>query len=112
MEMENKTGKTTVLRIAITGPESAGKTTLGLALAREFSGFFVEEYARFYLNNLNRSYDAHDVLRIAKNQFQQNQVSRSHELIFLDTEMIGAQIWYTEKYGVTHHEIEKLIDNQ
>jgi nicotinamide riboside kinase len=112
MEMENKTEKTTALRIAITGPESAGKTTLGRALAREFNGFFVEEYARFYLQNLNRSYHAHDVLSIAENQFQQNQASRPHEWIFLDTEMIGAQIWYTEKYGSTHQKIEKLITNQ
>ena len=44
-------------RIAITGPESTGKSTLTKALAIHFNTLWVEEFARTYLNNLGRSYE-------------------------------------------------------
>ena len=37
-------------RIAITGPESTGKSTLTEQLANHFNTLWVKEYAREYLN--------------------------------------------------------------
>jgi len=59
-------GKT--IQIAITGPESTGKSDLTAGLAAYFSGVSVPEYAREYLNKLGRSYRYDDILEIAKQQ--------------------------------------------
>ncbi|MCB0451244.1 MAG: ATP-binding protein [Confluentibacter sp.] len=55
-----------VKRIAITGPESTGKSMLSGRLAEEFNAAWVPEFAREYLDQLNRSYDYDDILTIAK----------------------------------------------
>ena len=54
------------MRIAILGPESSGKSTLAKALASELKIDFTDEYARTYLNNINREYHQNDLLEIAK----------------------------------------------
>ena len=40
-----------MMKIAITGPECVGKTTLSLALAKHYDTHVVSEYARTYLAN-------------------------------------------------------------
>jgi nicotinamide riboside kinase len=55
-------------RIAITGPESSGKTTLCEALAAHYAAPFVEEVARDYLTGLGRAYTADDLRVIANVQ--------------------------------------------
>ena len=47
-----------MLRIAVTGPESSGKTTLCKALSEYFKVAFVPEYARAYLKENERSIQA------------------------------------------------------
>ena len=39
------------LRIAFTGPESSGKTTMATWCAQEFSLSYIDEFARIYLAN-------------------------------------------------------------
>ena len=46
-----------MLRIAITGPESSGKTTLAIALAKHLKSKWVPEFAREYLEISNGKYD-------------------------------------------------------
>ena len=40
-----------MFKIAITGPESTGKSTLAEKLARHFNVDFIPEYSRTYLEN-------------------------------------------------------------
>ena len=42
-----------MLKIALVGPESTGKSTLTVALAEFYGAAFVPEYAREYINELN-----------------------------------------------------------
>ena len=58
-------------KIAITGPESTGKSILTDQLANFFQTIWVQEYARTYIDHLNRPYEQKDILQIAKNQVQQ-----------------------------------------
>ncbi|MCB9201030.1 MAG: ATP-binding protein [Flavobacteriales bacterium] len=60
-------------RIAITGPESSGKTTLARALAAHFGVPWVPEFAREYLEGLDRPYVEEDLLRIAEGQLEAEQ---------------------------------------
>ena len=65
MEKKNRMKK-----IVIIGPESTGKTTLTKSLAKHYNCQFVTEYAREYIDNLNRPYVEDDILKIAKKQIE------------------------------------------
>ena len=51
-----------LIRIAVIGPESSGKSSLCEELARHYQTIWIPEYAREYLNNLQRKYTIDDVI--------------------------------------------------
>lgn len=85
-------------KIVITGPESTGKSTLANLLAKEYGGSIVNEYAREYLEKLNRAYELEDVIIMAKEQLKQEENS-TDEFTFLDTDLTVYSIWIKEKYN-------------
>jgi NadR type nicotinamide-nucleotide adenylyltransferase len=89
-------------RIAITGPESTGKSKLAEQLAEAYDTVFVPEYAREYIDRLNRPYTREDILEIAKGQAgrEDEAAGRAHGFLFADTELIVTKIWSEVKYGV------------
>ena len=57
------------IKIAITGPESSGNTTLSKSLNKHYKeSVLISEFAREYLHKLNRKYQYSDLLNIAKGQ--------------------------------------------
>ncbi|MDC0249492.1 ATP-binding protein, partial [Flavobacteriales bacterium] len=90
-------------KIIITGPESSGKTTLCKVLSTHFNLPFSKEYARKYLNALNRDYIQDDLLKIAKRQLKSEQNTQ-----LLDTDLITIKIWSKYKYS----DCDKWILNQ
>ena len=58
-------------KIVITGPESTGKTTLAEALAQKLNALLIPEYARSYVEGLNRPYTYSDVEMIAQHQLEE-----------------------------------------
>ena len=50
-----------MLRIAVTGPESSGKTTLCGALAEHYQVSYIPEYARTYLEQTQGQYQCTDL---------------------------------------------------
>ncbi|MBN2166267.1 MAG: ATP-binding protein [Marinilabiliaceae bacterium] len=86
-----------MIKIAITGPESVGKSTLSQQLAKHFHGNFVTEFARDYIQQLNRSYNYFDVEKIAKKQIEQYinvQKQLSYPYVFFDTFLIITKVWF------------------
>ena len=81
-------------KIIITGPESSGKTTLCQQLSTHFNIPFVKEFARAYIDALDRSYIIDDLLSIAKGQLKSEINSQ-----LLDTDLITIKIWGEYKYG-------------
>jgi NadR type nicotinamide-nucleotide adenylyltransferase len=82
-------------KVAITGPESTGKSMLAQQLAAHFHTVFVPEYAREYIDKLGRPYEYGDILNIAKGQIE-NEISlypKADKFIFCDTELIVTKIW-------------------
>jgi len=96
------------LKIAITGPESTGKTTLARQLAAHYHTLWVPEYARYYLTLLDRPYTPDDVVEIAKGQvYWENELAKLQpNLLFCDTDLLVCKIWLQFKYGIQNEWIE------
>ena len=60
-----------MIKVAILGPESTGKSSLAKSLAEHFNTDWVPEYAREYVENLAGTYTYEDVCTIAKKQIEQ-----------------------------------------
>jgi NadR type nicotinamide-nucleotide adenylyltransferase len=90
-----------VLKIAITGPESTGKSQLAEELAAHYKTVYVKEYAREYIDRLDQPYTQNDILEIAKGQIQSEDqmIKQANRLLFCDTELIVTKIWSEVKYG-------------
>jgi len=99
MESQNK-----IIKIAITGPESSGKSFTTEYLARAFNGWMVPEYGREYLMHLQREYTYDDVVNIAKGQIDveqkvtQDAIKEDAGIVFFDTELINTKIWCDEVF--------------
>ncbi|GMQ25525.1 hypothetical protein Aoki45_22070 [Algoriphagus sp. oki45] len=90
-------------RILILGPESTGKSTLAADLANHFSEPWVPEYAREYLEKIDRSYRFEDLTEIGKGQiFQEDKLAqKAKKFLFCDTDLRVIHIWSEHKYGKT-----------
>jgi len=93
--------KNNIPRIAIVGPESTGKTTLAMQLAQHYNTEFVPEYARNYIDKLERPYNVDDITEIAKQQMKsEDEIAlKAGNLLFCDTDLIVTKIWAEHKYG-------------
>lgn len=102
-----------MMRISVTGPESTGKSWLAQHLAGHYKTPWVPEYARKYLESINRPYTYDDILVIAQKQFEEeNSLALNSDLLFCDTDFCVTSIWCNVKYGKYHQWItEKLEQN-
>lgn len=103
-----------VLKVAVTGPESTGKSLLCRELAGHFNTVYVPEYAREYVDRLNRPYCREDILAIARQQIAMEDTLKdaANRYLFCDTELIVAKIWELHKYNECHPWILKQIENR
>jgi len=96
-----------MLKTIVTGPESSGKTTLCKALSKHFNLPFSKEYAREYLEKINKDYNQDALLKIAKEQLKSEQNTQ-----LLDTDLITIKIWSEYKYGSCDKWILTQIEKQ
>jgi NadR type nicotinamide-nucleotide adenylyltransferase len=84
-----------MIRIAITGPESTGKSTLAQQLAGHFKTAWVPEFAREYIGDLEQAYTLPDLENIARGQLQLQQQAEAQNpsLLFADTELLVLKVW-------------------
>jgi NadR type nicotinamide-nucleotide adenylyltransferase len=95
--------------VLITGPESTGKSELAMGLAQHYGGITVPEYAREYVEKLDRPCTYSDVEHIAR--WQQESYERfilpgTH--VFFDTWLIITRVWFE----VVFHRVPSWIDEQ
>jgi NadR type nicotinamide-nucleotide adenylyltransferase len=90
-----------MIRIAVVGPESTGKSTLAGQLAAKYHTVWVPEYAREYIDNLKRPYSVYDIESIARGQIdtEERAVPSAKSLLICDTNLIVVQIWFEHAYG-------------
>lgn len=91
-----------MIKIALTGPESTGKTELSQQLAEHFHAACEPELAREYVEKLNREYTYEDVVKIARLQTEQEKKYENREdeqsFVFFDTDLIITKVWLEYKY--------------
>ena len=93
----------------ITGAESTGKSTLTGALAEHYGGIGIPEYARTYLETIDRHYDFSDVETIAHRQIDLIHQNRNKPLVFFDTCLIILKVWFREVYKEVPDWLDKEI---
>jgi len=101
-QLSNK-GDLAILKIALFGPESTGKTTLAKELAEHFQTAFVPEFARDYLqekwDTSGQICDVNDMLPIAYGQLNlENQsLVSANKFLFCDTNLMVTKV-FSEVY--------------
>jgi NadR type nicotinamide-nucleotide adenylyltransferase len=98
-----------VVKVAITGPESTGKSMLSQALASHYSAPWAIEYARDYLNQTGGTYVLSDLVRICEGQIrlEEHAISEAEEICFFDTDMLVLKIWSQYRFGTVPIPIEQ-----
>ena len=103
-----------MFKIAITGPESTGKSTLAEKLARHFNVDFIPEYSRTYLENFEGQYTENDVVEIAKGQYHLilEEEKKNPEILIADTETIVCKIWVEYVFKHSNETIDEILKKQ
>jgi serine O-acetyltransferase len=99
-------------KIAVIGPESTGKSELCHALANNFGCEMVPEYARTYVEKLDRHYTYEDVCVIAEKQIEFEKYfegNNSDGFVFFDTDLIITKIWFEYCYQQVPAFVEKQL---
>ncbi|MDO6437876.1 ATP-binding protein [Cyclobacterium sp. 1_MG-2023] len=101
-------------KIVIIGPESTGKSTLSRQLASHYNEPWVREYAREYIDGLDRPYTYADLLAIAKGQvkLEEDLAKKAESKLFCDTDLRVVKVWSEHKFRQTHEWIKKQIDSR
>lgn len=99
-------------RIAITGPESSGKTKLAADLAAHYKINYVPEFAREYLLALDRPYTAEDLEKIADGQTTLIEKAKNLNPLIVDTEMVVMHTWSKVVFGKVSDGIQKKLAAQ
>jgi NadR type nicotinamide-nucleotide adenylyltransferase len=101
--------ETKVIKIALTGPESSGKSTLSAQLAEAFNTVHTTEFARTYLEKNGPKYSFNDILYMAEKQFElENEMAqKASKILFCDTDFINFKIWLE----YLHYDVPQWLNN-
>ena len=103
MDKNLKQNASNCLKIVLFGPESTGKTTLAIELAKIYNTLWVPEFAREYLqkkwNDSATICEIEDILPIVIGQIQleNNLLIKANKILFCDTNILETKI-YAESY--------------
>ncbi len=101
--MEEKL-ESALVKIAVVGPESTGKSLMARRLAREFATLYVPEYSRYYCRDLNRQYTLEDEVNMFHGQVALEDCLVDlvdQPLLICDTTILTVKIWSDYLFGST-----------
>ncbi len=113
MEENFKQKPTEIIKIALVGPESTGKTTLASQLAATFNTTWIPEFARDYLqekwDSKQEICSQDDLIPIAIGQInlENESLSSANKLLFCDTNVLVTKVFSDIYYGTCHPIIER-----
>ena len=105
MEKDLRQEDINLVKIVLFGPESTGKTTLSIQLAKHYNTVWVEEYARPYLqkvwNQERRTCEPKDIMPIAYGQMtlENRLAKRADKVLICDTDLLETKVYSEEYYG-------------
>jgi len=105
MEKDLRQQKTTIIKIALFGPESTGKTTLAKQLADYYETEWVPEFARDYLQEKWEENKhicvADDMMPIAYGQtaLENERLKKAKKYLFCDTNLMVTKVFSEIYYG-------------
>lgn len=97
-----------LIKIAVVGPESTGKSTIAEQLARQLGTVCVPEYAREYCRHLNREYTLQDEMNMFYGQvaLERSLVPLAqNNVLVCDTMFLTIKIWCDHLFGRTPGEV-------
>ena len=99
-----------IIKIAIVGPESSGKSTLAEILASEYNDVLVTEFARIFLPQLTTKYTIADIEQIAIHHqlLEDEKLLQAKKYLFCDTNLLVTKIWAEYVFGA---KIKYVEDN-
>lgn len=104
-----------IKKVVIIGPESTGKSTVVEELAQYFGTAYVPEYARHYIDALERPYCYEDLWEIAKGQLrleEEKLKEAQNGFLFCDTDLYVIKVWGEHKYRRCDERILRKIAEQ
>lgn len=106
--MENSQERTKeLIKIAIVGPESTGKSTISQQLALHYNTVWVPEYARGYCEKLVAQCTWEDEINMFRGQLEleERMAPLANRLLICDTTFITVKIWSDHMFGRTPQEV-------
>ncbi|MFD1631186.1 AAA family ATPase [Pseudopedobacter beijingensis] len=102
MDEQPETKNNKLIKIAVVGPESSGKSTITEGLAKHFGSLWVPEYARFYCENLEGECTFQDEENMFFGQIALEEAISSvvtNNLLFCDTVFLTVKVWSEHQFG-------------
>lgn len=96
-----------LIRIAIVGPESTGKSTISRQLALHYDTVWVPEYARGYCEKLVADCTWEDEINMFRGQLalEEQMIPLANRLLICDTTFITVKIWSDHMFGRAPQEV-------
>ncbi len=90
-----------ILKIAVVGPESTGKSAMSAYLANHYHTVWVPEYSREYCEKLTEAPTWQDEVNMFYGQIalEASILPNAHELLICDTTFITIKIWCDYLFG-------------
>lgn len=104
-----------LMKIAVVGPESTGKSTIAQAVARHFNTVCVPEYAREYCKNLHNEYTLQDEVNMYYGQIALEDTLiplANNNILLCDTTILTVKIWCDHLFGNTPQEVKDEIQQR
>ncbi|WP_345949572.1 ATP-binding protein [Mucilaginibacter sp. PAMB04274] len=99
--------KQDIIKIAIVGPESTGKSAMSAYLAQHYQTVWVPEFARGYCEQLTGDCTFQDEINMYYGQLalEQELLPKANKLLICDTTFITIKIWSDEMFGRAPQEV-------
>ncbi|MGO1520043.1 MAG: AAA family ATPase [Sphingobacterium sp.] len=107
--------KNQLIKIAVVGPESTGKSTMAKFLAEELGTVCVPEFARYYCQNLNNQYTLADEVNMFHGQIALEESLTplaNQNILICDTTILTVKVWCDHLFGSTPTEVVQEINRR
>ncbi len=96
-----------IIKIAVVGPESTGKSTMSAYLADHYQTVWVPEYAREYCEKLTAPCTWQDEVNMFYGQLtlEAEMLPKANRLLICDTTFITVKIWSDYTFGQSPQEV-------